>query len=251
MGLTNQLLGIQGSPFLKHTHTNPQHRNRGNVTHIMPVAVCQFSGTRAAIMTRVYGKFCSRHNEAVNIYKEMHSKDKRFQAFIRKMSSSIVRRLGIPECILLVTQRITKYPVLMQRILHHTKENEEDHEDLSDALYQVKEVITAVDSKVNEHQKKRRLKDIYSRTDSKSIMRMKSGQMFAREDLLRGRRLLYDGPLQLKTSQGKLKDVTAMLLSDIVVFLQEKDQKFVFASLVGDWLRPEICKYLFGTLLSY
>ncbi|XP_031668518.1 A-kinase anchor protein 13-like isoform X2 [Oncorhynchus kisutch] len=202
------------------------------INKIGDILETQFSGTKAAIMKRVYGKFCSRHNEAVNIYKELHSKDKRFQAFIRKkMSSSIVRRLGIPECILLVTQRITKYPVLMQRILHHTKENEEDHEDLSDALYQVKEVITAVDSKVNEHEKKRRLKDIYSRTDSKSIMRMKSGQMFAREDLLRGRRLLYDGPLQLKNSQGKLKDVTAMLLSDIVVFLQEKDQKFVFASL--------------------
>lgn len=37
------------------------------------------------------------------------------------MSSSIVRRLGIPECILLVTQRITKYPVLIQRLLQHTK----------------------------------------------------------------------------------------------------------------------------------
>ncbi len=37
------------------------------------------------------------------------------------MSSSIVRRLGIPECILLVTQRITKYPVLIQRMLQHTK----------------------------------------------------------------------------------------------------------------------------------
>lgn len=39
----------------------------------------------------------------------------------KKMSSSIVRRLGIPECILLVTQRITKYPVLIQRMLQHTK----------------------------------------------------------------------------------------------------------------------------------
>lgn len=37
------------------------------------------------------------------------------------MSSSLVRRLGIPECILLVTQRITKYPVLLQRILQYTK----------------------------------------------------------------------------------------------------------------------------------
>ncbi|XP_029600046.1 A-kinase anchor protein 13 isoform X2 [Salmo trutta] len=202
------------------------------INKIGDILEMQFSGSNAEIMKRVYGKFCSRHNEAVNIYKELHSKDKRFQAFIRrKMSSSIVRRLGIPECILLVTQRITKYPVLMQRILQHTKENEEDHEDLSDALYQVKKVITSVDNKVNEHEKKRRLKDIYGRTDSKSITRMKSGQMFAREDLLRGRRLLYDGPLQLKNSQGRLKDVTAMLLSDIVVFLQEKDQKYVFASL--------------------
>lgn len=37
------------------------------------------------------------------------------------MSSAVVRRLGIPECILLVTQRITKYPVLFQRILQCTK----------------------------------------------------------------------------------------------------------------------------------
>jgi len=34
---------------------------------------------------------------------------------------SIVRRLGVTECILLVTQRITKYPVLVERILHNTE----------------------------------------------------------------------------------------------------------------------------------
>ncbi|XP_028971111.2 A-kinase anchor protein 13 isoform X2 [Esox lucius] len=202
------------------------------IRKIGDVLVSQFSGPNAERMKKVYGKFCSRHNEAVNFYKELHTKDKRFQAFIKKkMSSTIVRRLGIPECILLVTQRITKYPVLLQRILQHTKENEEDHEDITKALKLVKEILNAVDSKVNEHDKKRRLKEVYSRTDSKSIQRMKSGQMFAREDLLRGRRLLHDGPLQLKNSAGRLKDVQAMLLSDVFVFLQEKDQKYVFASL--------------------
>uniref|UniRef100_A0A8C7INZ5 A-kinase anchor protein 13 n=1 Tax=Oncorhynchus kisutch TaxID=8019 RepID=A0A8C7INZ5_ONCKI len=196
------------------------------------VLVSQFSGPNADRMKKVYGKFCSRHNEAVNFYKELHTKDKRFQAFIKKkMSSTIVRRLGIPECILLVTQRITKYPVLLQRILHHTNENEEDHDDITQALRLVKEILNAVDNKVNEHDKKKRLKEVYSRTDSKSIQRMKSGQMFAREDLVRGRRLLHDGPLQLKNSAGRLKDVQAMLLSDVFVFLQEKDQKYVFASL--------------------
>ncbi|XP_041074685.1 A-kinase anchor protein 13-like isoform X2 [Polyodon spathula] len=201
------------------------------IRRIGDILVNQFSGSSAERMKKVYGKFCGRHSEAVNYYKELHAKEKRFQAFIRKkMSSTIVRRLGIPECILLVTQRITKYPVLLQRILQHTKESEEDHRALTQALVLVKEVISAVDNKVNEYEKKRKLNEIYSRCDSKSIMRMKSGQMFAREDLKR-RKLLHDGPLQLKNSAGRLKDVQALLLSDVFVFLQEKDQKFVFASL--------------------
>ncbi|KAK9543065.1 hypothetical protein VZT92_000875 [Zoarces viviparus] len=195
------------------------------------ILVSQFSGCNGESMKRVYGRFCSRHNEAVNFYKDLLTKDKRFKAFIKKkMSSSIVRRLGIPECILLVTQRITKYPVLIQRMLQHTKEGEKDHEDLTDAVRLVKEVIAAVDSKVNEHEKRHRLKDFHGRMDSKSIMMTKSGQIFAREDLLR-RRLIHDGVLQLKNSQGRLKDVHALLMSDVFVFLQEKDQKYVFAML--------------------
>ncbi|XP_028444724.1 A-kinase anchor protein 13 isoform X3 [Perca flavescens] len=201
------------------------------INRIGDILVSQFSGYNGENMKRVYGRFCSRHNESVNFYKDLLTKDKRFKAFIKKkMSSSIVRRLGIPECILLVTQRITKYPVLIQRILQHTKESEEDHDDLTDAVRLVKEVIAAVDSKVNDHDKRRRLKDFHGRMDSKSIMMMKNGQIFAREDLLR-RRLIHDGVLQLKNYQGRLKDVHALLLSDVFVFLQEKDQKYVFAML--------------------
>ncbi|XP_071346230.1 A-kinase anchor protein 13 isoform X3 [Trachinotus anak] len=201
------------------------------INRIGDILVSQFSGSNGESMRRIYGRFCSRHNEAVNFYKDLLTKDKRFKAFIKKkMSSSIVRRLGIPECILLVTQRITKYPVLIQRMLQHTKESEEDYDDLTEAVRLVKEVIAAVDSKVNEHEKRRRLKEFHSRMDSKSIMMMKSGQIFAREDLLR-RKLIHDGVLQLKNSQGRLKDVHALLLSDTFVFLQEKDQKYVFAML--------------------
>lgn len=201
------------------------------INRIGDILVNQFSGSIGESMKRVYGRFCSRHNEAVNFYKDLLTKDKRFKAFIKKkMSSSIVRRLGIPECILLVTQRITKYPVLIQRMLQHTKESDEDFDDLTDSVRFVKEVIAAVDSKVNEHEKRRRLKEFHGRMDSKSIMMTKSGQIFAREDLLR-RRLIHDGVLQLKNSQGRLKDVHALLLSDVFVFLQEKDQKYVYAML--------------------
>jgi len=38
----------------------------------------------------------------------------------------VLKRHGVQECILLVTQRITKYPVLISRILQHTHGERED-----------------------------------------------------------------------------------------------------------------------------
>ncbi|XP_074090245.1 A-kinase anchor protein 13 isoform X2 [Macrotis lagotis] len=201
------------------------------IRRIGDVLVNQFSGENAERLKKTYGKFCGQHNQSVNYFKDLHTKDKRFQAFVKKkMSSTIVRRLGIPECILLVTQRITKYPVLLQRILQCTKENDLEQEELAQSLSLVKDVIGAVDSKVANYEKKIRLTEIYTKTDSKSIMRMKSGQMFAKEDLKR-KKLVRDGSLFLRNSAGRLKEVQAILLTDLLIFLQEKDQKYVFASL--------------------
>lgn len=93
------------------------------------------------------------------------------------------------------------------------KENEVEHEDLTQSLNLVKDVIAAVNSKVSNYEKKMRLGEIYSRTDSKSIMRMKSGQMFAREDL-RHRKLIRDGPVSLKNAAGRLKGKTNLLSAE-------------------------------------
>lgn len=201
------------------------------IKRIGDVLVNQFSGENAERLKKTYGKFCGHHNQSVNYFKDLYAKDKRFQAFVKKkMSSSVVRRLGVSECILLVTQRITKYPVLFQRILQCTKDNGVEQDDLAQSLNLVKDVIRAVDSKVASYEKKVRLNEIYTKTDSKSIMRMKSGQMFAKEDLKR-KKLVRDGSVFLKNSAARLKEVQAVLLTDILVFLQEKDQKYVFASL--------------------
>ncbi|KAJ8249502.1 hypothetical protein GJAV_G00236130 [Gymnothorax javanicus] len=202
------------------------------IHNIGDVLVTQFSGSTAERMKTVYGKFCSHHKEALNFYKELYAKDKQFQAFImRKMSSPVVRRQGIPEYILLVTQRITKYPVLLQRLLQHTKEGAGERAAVTQALLLVRQLISAVNRKVEQHELKQRLREVYSRMDARSVMRMQSGEMFAREDLLRGRTLLHHGSLQLRTSAGRLKEALALLLSDVFVFLQEKDQKYIFASL--------------------
>lgn len=85
-----------------------------------------------------------------------------------------------------------------------------EQEDLTQSLSLVKDVIGAVDSKVASYEKKVRLGEIYTKTDSKSIMRMKSGQMFAKEDLRR-KKLVRDGSVFLKSTTGRLKGMTASM----------------------------------------
>ncbi|XP_077119548.1 A-kinase anchor protein 13-like isoform X3 [Ranitomeya variabilis] len=202
------------------------------IRRIGDICTHQFSGENAERMIKTYGKFCGHHKEALDYFKDLLSKDKRFQAFVKKKSSSpLVRRMGIPECLLLVTQRITKYPIILERILHYTDENDVEHQSVTCGLSLVKEVLNEVNNKVKNYEMKKRLHEIYSKTDSKSIQRMKSGQMFAKEDLKR-RKFVRDGPVFLRSNQtSRSKESLAVLLSDVLVFLQEKDQKYVFASL--------------------
>ncbi|GAA6073367.1 rho guanine nucleotide exchange factor 28 [Tachysurus ichikawai] len=91
-------------------------------------------------------------------------------------------------------------------------------------------MISAVDVRVSEREQSQRLSDVLGRMESKSLARLKSGAAFRKHDMTNGRTLLHHGPLLWKTATGRLKDVLALLLTDLLVFLQEKDQKYIFAA---------------------
>ncbi|KAG9488085.1 hypothetical protein GDO78_007732 [Eleutherodactylus coqui] len=141
------------------------------------------------------------------------------------------RRRGIPECILLVTQRITKYPVLVERILRYTPEGTEEHKDLCRSLGLIKDMVAAVDLRVSEFERKQKLEDFLNKIENKTFTKMKNGNVFTKQDLrIKERVLLHDGVLLWKTATGRFKDIQALLLSDVLLFLQEKDQKYIFAA---------------------
>ncbi|NWS32326.1 ARG28 factor, partial [Polioptila caerulea] len=201
------------------------------ISRIGDILVQQFSEENATKMERIYGEFCSHQKEAVNLFKELQQ-NKKFQNFIKLRNSNLLaRRRGIPECILLVTQRITKYPVLVERILQYSKEGTEEHKDLCKALRLIKDVIAAVDLKVNEYEKKQKLLEILFRTENKTYTKLKNGHVFRKQDLMRKERLLlHEGLVFWKTATGRFKDTLALLLTDVLLFLQEKDQKYIFAA---------------------
>ncbi|XP_029083484.1 rho guanine nucleotide exchange factor 2 isoform X1 [Monodon monoceros] len=193
--------------------------------------ISQFSGPSAEQMRKTYSEFCSRHTKALKLYKELYARDKRFQQFIRKVArSAVLKRHGVQECILLVTQRITKYPVLINRILQHSHGIEEERQDLTTALGLVKELLSNVDQDVHELEKGARLQEIYNRMDPRAQAPVPGKGPFGREELLR-RKLIHDGCLLWKTATGRFKDVLMLLMTDVLVFLQEKDQKYIFPAL--------------------
>ncbi|XP_041342100.1 rho guanine nucleotide exchange factor 28 isoform X4 [Pyrgilauda ruficollis] len=201
------------------------------ISRIGDILVQQFSEENATKMEKIYGEFCSHQKEAVNLFKELQQ-NKKFQNFIKLRNSNLLaRRRGIPECILLVTQRITKYPVLVERILQYSKEGTEEHRDLCKALRLIKDIIATVDLKVNEYEKKQKLLEILCRTENKTYTKLKNGHVFRKQDLMRKERiLLHEGLVYWKTATGRFKDTLALLLTDVLLFLQEKDQKYIFAA---------------------
>uniref|UniRef100_A0A8C2CNP1 Rho guanine nucleotide exchange factor 18-like n=1 Tax=Cyprinus carpio TaxID=7962 RepID=A0A8C2CNP1_CYPCA len=208
------------------------------IHRIGDILMAQFSGEMRDRLQHCYGVFCSHHTDAVNFYKDLMQNNKKFQSFIRKVCQlSILRRLGIPEIILLITQRITKYPVLFEHVIKYTKVDSEEHRNLVQSLELLKNTISRVNTHVDEFEKAARLRDLSSKLEPKSLVKMTHRRVFRREDMLQGeRKLLHEGVLNWRLTSNKSKGdhyVLVLLLSDVLLLLLEKDQRLTFASLDG------------------
>lgn len=106
-----------------------------------------------------------------------------------------------------------------------------DHVDLKEANRCIKEIINNVDDQVANKEKGIRLLQIYNKIDAKSTALFR-GVKFRKSDLLSNNRKLRDEfILSWKNARGKVVDVIAVILSDVILLLQETNQKYQFCSL--------------------
>ncbi|XP_041464034.1 rho guanine nucleotide exchange factor 18-like isoform X6 [Lytechinus variegatus] len=205
------------------------------IERIGDILVDQFDGENGDRMMMAYGCLCSQQNEAKAVYKDLTKTDKRFQAFIKKCSTNaLCRRWTIPECILSVSSRLTKYQLLIEAIIKPTKAikatDKIDTHDLTRALELVKAICHDVNMQVQERERWQRLMEIYNKTEARSTGTLKSGKKFKKSDLLANRKLRHEGELYWKNARAKLTEVHGVLLTDVLLLLTENNGKYTFAS---------------------
>ncbi|XP_070543265.1 rho guanine nucleotide exchange factor 28-like isoform X4 [Ptychodera flava] len=210
-------------------------RQQGNTAaeKIGDVLVNQFSDKNGERMKVAYGIFCAHQREAVSIYKDLLKSDRKFQSFIKKCSqNALCRRWSIPECILAVTHRLTKYPLLIEAIIKVTKASKPDYQQLQQANTLVKNILNSVNAQVKDYEKEQRLLAIYNKIDARSSVTLRSGKKFKKSDILaNNRKLQHEGEVQWRSARGKHTEVQAVLLTDVLTFLQDNNQKYAFLNL--------------------
>ncbi|XP_065060171.1 rho guanine nucleotide exchange factor 18-like isoform X2 [Rhopilema esculentum] len=227
----DDLLEINGK-FCERLKKRQLESNNNVIEEVGDILVDQFDGPKGEFMKEVYGYFCSRHLQAVALYKELMKTDKKFALFVRKcMLNERVRRLSIPECITLATQRLTKYPLLFEAVLKATKEAKSDYENLRKSITKVKQVLMAVDEYVRDYDKQQQLLELKRKFDPRGEVQFKNGQTFKNSKLFSKRSaLMHDGTLTWK-GKGKTLDVRVILLADKIFFCHEKDQRYSLVSI--------------------
>ncbi|XP_052101203.1 A-kinase anchor protein 13-like isoform X8 [Mytilus californianus] len=216
--------------FLQNLQDLQNKRPDHSVEFIGDTLVRQFNDESAESMKKCYGAFCANQKESVQFYKDLLIKDRKFVTFIQRCSHhSLCKKRDIPSFLLLVTQRPTKYPILIEHILKSTKDKK-DRENLSKALQLSKELLQGIDEHVDAYELKRRLSEIYQKLDSKSFATYKN-RKFKRSDIYSNNRsLVYDGQVHMRSARGKHTEVICVVLTDLIFFLQDVNGRYNFQS---------------------
>ncbi|KAM3958398.1 rho guanine nucleotide exchange factor 18 cysts [Aphomia sociella] len=176
-----------------------------------------------------YGEFCSRHRDAVEVFKECCTRELRLARFIRKCQQNpMLRKKGVPECVLFVAQRLTKYPLLLEPLLKTAGDDVNERELLQKALCGVKEILVDVDNQVAAKEREDRKLEIYHRIDAKSFANFR-GRKFKKSDILQGNRsLMFEGVATLMQGRSKMQTLFVIVLTDVLFFLHDNNNKYTF-----------------------
>ncbi|XP_059056247.1 rho guanine nucleotide exchange factor 2 [Achroia grisella] len=206
-----------------------RQRDHARVASVADILADAFAPPAMQRLKSAYGEFCSRHRDAVEVFKECCTREPRLARFIRKCQQNpMLRKKGVPECVLFVAQRLTKYPLLLEPLLKTAGDDVNERELLQKALCGVKEILVDVDNQVAAKEREDRKLEIYHRIDAKSFANFR-GRKFKKSDILQGNRsLMFEGVATLMQGRSKMQTLFVVVLTDVLFFLHDNNNKYTF-----------------------
>ncbi|XP_044077360.1 rho guanine nucleotide exchange factor 12-like isoform X2 [Siniperca chuatsi] len=187
-----------------------------------------FSGEEEEKIKRAVGTFCSNQPSALELIKSRQKKDQRFTLFMQEAESNrLCRRLQLKDFIPVEMQRVTKYPLLLDKIAKYTEDGEE-RDKVKKAGECCKKILNHVNQAVKEAENKQRLEEYQRRLDLSSLKQSENPMIQELKNLdLTKRKMVHEGPLSWKVNKDKAIELYTILLEDILVLLQKQDERLV------------------------
>uniref|UniRef100_A0A7M4EN25 Rho guanine nucleotide exchange factor 11 n=1 Tax=Crocodylus porosus TaxID=8502 RepID=A0A7M4EN25_CROPO len=199
------------------------------IKEIGDLMLSRFDGPAREEIQQVAADFCAYQSIALELIKTKQRKETRFQIFMQEAESNPqCRRLQLKDLIISEMQRLTKYPLLLENVLKHTEGGTPEHEKLSRARDQCREILRHVNEAVKRAENRHRLEAYQKRLDATSLERTSNPLAAEFKNLdLTSRRMIHEGPLSWRISKDKTVDLHVLLLEDLLVLLQKQDEKLV------------------------
>ncbi|XP_070505008.1 rho guanine nucleotide exchange factor 12-like isoform X1 [Chironomus tepperi] len=180
-----------------------------------------FDGTSGEILKEHAARFCARQQIALEVLKERRKKDENLQrGLIKAESHKACRRLQLKDLLPAVLQRLTKYPLLFERLQKCT--DGADAEAIKRALDASKAILDYVNQAVRIAEE---LRSIQKKLD-KSSYEKEAPNEFKNLDLT-NYKLIHDGFLTIKKGTIQLR---VLLFENMIVLLQKQDDKYLMKS---------------------
>ncbi|XP_071235172.1 rho guanine nucleotide exchange factor 11-like isoform X4 [Salvelinus alpinus] len=198
------------------------------VQGIGDIMLARFEGVAGEEFQEQASHLCSQQSQALELIKNKQRKDPRFTHIIQECEASPhCRRLQLKDLLVSETQRLTKYPLLLDNIIKHTEAGSTDLPPLQRAQACCRGILQAVNEVVRETEHRQRLNQYQRRLDPTP--------QFKSLDLT-SKTMIHEGPLTWKVNKDKTLEIQALLLSDLLVLLQRGPDDRLLLRCPSRWL---------------
>ncbi|XP_078589867.1 rho guanine nucleotide exchange factor 12-like isoform X21 [Branchiostoma floridae x Branchiostoma japonicum] len=185
----------------------------------------RFDGESGEHFRHAAAVFCANQKAAVEMIRVRQKKDSKLQQFMAEAESNpLCRRLSLKDHLPQVMQRLTKYPLLLEKIANYTIGNPAEQKKINQAIECCKRSLEYVNQTVRDCENHQKLEEFSKKLDKSSLEKSSHPLLAEFKDLdLPSKTLLHDGALTWRLGRTRLIDLHMLLLEDCLVLMQKED----------------------------